>query len=66
VAVLKDGALLDRTTAGHLLSLFPQDAHEHIAWLRAHIATGEPDERTRAWTVLSIGRLAKHEETAAA
>ena len=64
--LLKDGAPVHRATAAHLLSLFHQDAREHIAWLQAHITAAEPDERARAWCVLSAGRLAKHEQTAAA
>jgi hypothetical protein len=63
-ALLEDEAPPVRTTAAHLLSLFPQDAKEHAARLRAHVRAGELDERTRAWCVLSVGRLAKHDETA--
>jgi hypothetical protein len=65
-ALLKDGVPVHRAVAAHLLSLFPQDAQEHIAWLQAHLAASEPDERARAWCVLSVGRLAKHEQTAGA
>jgi hypothetical protein len=61
--LLEDETPPVRTTAAHLLSLFPRDAKEHVAWLQAHIHAGEPDERTRAWCVLSVGRLAKHDET---
>ena len=63
-ALLSDDAPAIRTAAAHLLSLFPQDAKESTVWLQAHIRAGEPDERTRVWCVLSVGRLAKHDETA--
>jgi hypothetical protein len=56
-ALLDDDAPPNRTTAAYLLSLFPEDAKEHIGYLQAHIAAGEPDERSRAWCVLCVGRL---------
>jgi len=64
-ALLNDEAPPNRTAAAYLLSLFPEDAKEHISHLQAHVAAGEPDERTRTWCVLSLGRLAKHDGTAA-
>ncbi|MGH7186604.1 MAG: hypothetical protein ACREIB_10060, partial [Pseudomonadota bacterium] len=58
--LLDDSVPRVRTTAAHLLGQFSLDAVEHIGWLQAHFARGEPDEQARAHTVLTVGRLGQH------
>jgi hypothetical protein len=56
--LLNDRPALVRTAAAHLLTLFPQHAAEHLAWIQARLALGESDEKARTWCVLAVGRLA--------
>jgi hypothetical protein len=57
--LLSDKSPRLRATAAHLLSLFPEQAAEHVAWLRRRLAAGENDELARTCIILSVSRLAK-------
>lgn len=62
--LLEQGSPTGRTIVAHLLSLFPEHAAEYVRWLQEHVDAGESDERTRAWCVLSVARLAGYVEVA--
>lgn len=64
--LLGDESTPVRTTAAHLLSLFPEHADEHVLWLQEQVARGERDEKARTWCVVAVGRLGASEPRAAA